>query len=163
MRLQYVWALALNLGLNAAFKDTSPFFLFSTSEYRISHLECQLLANLCRLLTSSPNLVSASSLQKTIDSQLKTCPSNVYIIVSQPGVNAVDFHDYRATPNLAQWLQGEDKEIRSSFVAQDVKGVVDAAGIRKMLQVKCDAEHVRQDVSSMLAAEPQTIFSMGKS
>ena len=107
-------------------------------------------ADRLRLLASSPHLITATSLYNEITPQLEKCPSETYIIVSQPGVNAADYHNPRATPNLRQMVQGREKGIRSSLAIQDVKGSVDADALSSLVQTRCGAGHLRVDASSKL-------------
>lgn len=45
-------------------------------------------------------------------------------------------------------MLGTDKQIRSSIAVKDVIGVVDAQGISRLVQGKCEAGHLRVDASS---------------
>ncbi|KAL9102099.1 MAG: hypothetical protein Q9163_002722 [Psora crenata] len=120
------------MAVAAAFRDTSPFFMFSTSA----------------LLTPSPNLVSASSLSHIIISQLQKCLSDTYIIVSQPGVNEVDYHDQQSTPILGRMVLGNDEGIRSSSAVRDVKGAISGEELSKVVQTRCGAGRLRLDAST---------------
>ncbi|CAF9908560.1 MAG: hypothetical protein ALECFALPRED_004675 [Alectoria fallacina] len=126
-----IGALALSIALVNAFKDTSPFFLFSTSE----------------LLASSPDLTSAASLSKVIVPELEACTSDTYVVVSQPGVNAIDYQD-RASPYLRMKMLGDDKSIRSSLAVSEVMGELSGNDLSKVIQEKCGARHLRVDAST---------------
>ncbi|KAM0794331.1 BIG/ATPase V1 complex, subunit S1 [Usnea florida] len=117
--------------LGNAFKNTSPFFLFSTSE----------------LLASSSDLTSAETLSKVIIPELETCISDTYIIVSQPGANALDYRD-RASPYLQMKMLGRDKSIRSSLAVSEVLGELSAGYLSGVIQEKCGAGHLRVDAST---------------
>ncbi|KAK0516786.1 hypothetical protein JMJ35_001389 [Cladonia borealis] len=125
-------ALALSAAIVEAFKDTSPFFLFSTSE----------------LLTSSPDLISASRLSEIVIPELTKCTSETYIIVSQPGVGAADYENKRSAPHLRKRLLGDDKSIRSSLVVKDVLGWLDVDDLSGAVQNGCGAAHLRVDAST---------------
>ena len=43
---------------------------------------------------------------------------------------------------------GDDAQIRSSLMVQDVKGTMSADGLSSLLQTKCGAGHLRVDASS---------------
>ncbi|MCJ1278889.1 hypothetical protein MMC21_006710 [Puttea exsequens] len=127
-----LWALALSISLVNAFKDTSPFFLFSTSE----------------LQTSSPDLVSAKRLSEIVTPELTKCTSDTYVIVSQPGVEAADFRDRQSVPHLRIKMLGKDKSVRSSLAVQDVLGKYRADELSRLIQERCDAGHLRIDAST---------------
>ncbi|KAI4141400.1 MAG: hypothetical protein L6R39_005360 [Caloplaca ligustica] len=124
--------LALSTGFANAFTDTSPLFMFSTAE----------------LLTTSPQIISASSLSASILPHLATCPSDTYVIVTQPGVHAEDYRDGYLAPHLRRKVQGEDKTIRSSVSVTDVLGVVDTEAIVREVEERCGAALLKVDASN---------------
>ncbi|KAL8928233.1 MAG: hypothetical protein Q9208_001943 [Pyrenodesmia sp. 3 TL-2023] len=132
MLLPTLAALALSARLAHAFTDTSPFIMFSTSE----------------LLASSPQIVSADTLSKSITPQLSTCPSDTYVIVTQPGVHAQDYSDGLSMPFLRRKIQGKDDRIRSSVSVTDVLGTMDTDAIVQTLESKCGAALMKVDASS---------------
>ncbi|KAL6716203.1 hypothetical protein ACLMJK_005769 [Lecanora helva] len=132
MLLRIAGLLALLTATTTAFKDTSPFFLFSTSE----------------LLASSPPLVAAKHLTDTLSPHLERCASDTYIIVSQPGVSVVDYQNPGVTPHLRKSMLGNDKNIRSSIAVKEVLGQVDAVALSEVIQDKCGAGHQRVDAST---------------
>ena len=93
--------------------------------------------------------MSASSLSKVIASELQKCPSDTYVIVSQPGVNAADYHDRFSSPRLRQNIEGENKNVRSSTTVAEVLGNIDAVSMSKDVQEKCGARVLQIDASSM--------------
>ncbi|KAM5467338.1 hypothetical protein MferCBS49748_004051 [Microsporum ferrugineum] len=109
-----------------AFRDTSPFFLFSTNSFE----------------TQSSQLQSASSLLSTVSSDLSSCPSDFYILVSQPGVHVLDFSNRRSAPRLRERVLKQDGIIKSSFAVSEVVGEFDADSLQKQLENKCKAETV---------------------
>lgn len=121
--------LALGAGLGEAFKDTSPFVLLSTSDFP----------------SSSSHIQSATSLLNDVWSRLKTCPSDYYIIASQPGVHAADYSNQRTTPRLREKVLGTDKAIRSNITVTEVTSPVDLAFIRNGLQDECGAQITQVD------------------
>ncbi|KAL8897356.1 MAG: hypothetical protein Q9207_007252 [Kuettlingeria erythrocarpa] len=100
------------------------------------------------LLTSSPQIISADSLSKSIIPQLSTCPSDTYIIVTQPGVHAEDYSDGFAMPHIRRKIQGKDDRIRSSMSATDVLGTMDTDKIVETVASKCGAALLKVDASS---------------
>ncbi|KAI4195205.1 MAG: hypothetical protein LQ350_007327 [Teloschistes chrysophthalmus] len=124
--------LVLGASLAHAFTDTSPFFLFSTSE----------------LLTSLPQITSSETVTKTVISQLSHCPSDTYVVVSQPGVHVEDYSDRYAAPHLRKKIQAEDKRIRSVATVTDVLGDIDAESLVGAIEEQCGAALLRIDAST---------------
>ncbi|KAL9592168.1 MAG: hypothetical protein Q9179_006992, partial [Wetmoreana sp. 5 TL-2023] len=124
--------LAVSASLAHAFKDTSPFFMFSTSE----------------LLTNLPQVASGETVSQVVVSQLSRCPSDTYIVVTQPGVNAEDYSHRYAAPHLRKQVLGEDKRIRSTATVADVLGNVDADTIIQDVESKCGAALLKVDAST---------------
>ncbi|KAF7718344.1 Uncharacterized protein PECH_001061 [Penicillium ucsense] len=116
----------LALGATAvnAFRDTSPFFLASTSE----------------LLTTSANEKASASLFADLTTALKSCPSEYYVIVNQPGVHSSDFATRKSAPRLGAKMLGKDKSIRSKMSVNEVSGLLEAKQIQEMLTEGCQAQ-----------------------
>lgn len=106
------------------------------------------MLSLHRVLFSSPQIVRPASLSTSINEAFQKCPSDTYVIVSQPAVNAADYHDPEAAPRLRRNIGGDNKNIRSSMTVSDVLGALDAESVSRQLQEKCGAEVVRIDGSS---------------
>ncbi|KAL9022559.1 MAG: hypothetical protein Q9185_000269 [Variospora sp. 1 TL-2023] len=135
-------ALALSLRYVHAFLDTSPFFMFSTSEL---------------LLPSTPQIVPAEALTKSIISLLSSCLSDTYIIVTQPGVHADDYSDRYAAPHLRRKVQSEDETIQSAVSVTDVLVSVDTGAIARSLEEGCGAALLKIDASTgsfTIASDP---------
>ncbi|KAL8680457.1 MAG: hypothetical protein Q9186_003355 [Xanthomendoza sp. 1 TL-2023] len=154
MLLHLFSGLALSLSFTNAFTDTSPFFMFSTSEYAFPTQDVACLRTLpstnikSRLLSSTPQITSASTLLETLTPQLSTCPSDTYIIVTQPGVHAEDYSDRYSAPHLRRKVLGEDERVRSTMSVMDVLGDVDAEKIVGMLEQRCGAVVLKVDTST---------------
>lgn len=101
-----------------------------------------------RILASSPQIVSASSLSKIVLLELRKCPSDTYVIVSQPGVNVADYHDRFSAPHMRRNIAGDNKNVRSSMTVSNVLGTLDAGNISKEVQEKCGADVLHLDASS---------------
>ncbi|KAL2787733.1 BIG/ATPase V1 complex, subunit S1 [Aspergillus keveii] len=147
MRLGQFSLLALGAATASAFRDTSPFFLASTSE----------------LLSASAQLKSATSLLDDLSTTLSTCPSDYYVIASQPGVHATDFSARTSAPRLAAKLTGQDEAIRSATIINEVAGVLETKQIRDILESGCGAQTMVIDASSgsyptEFGAEPRVII-----
>jgi hypothetical protein len=80
-----------------------------------------------------------------VSQALSKCPSDTYIIISQPGVVAADFSNGLSTPNLKHYLNKTD-----AWVVPEVAGVLDAASIEKEVEERCKADVLRIDATSML-------------
>ena len=106
---------------------------------------------LLRLLSPGQNIISASSLSKSINPQLEKCPSDTYVIVSQPKVNAADYAISSATPHLRAMMRGDEQTIRSSHTVRDVYGTLDAQAMSKTVEEKCNAGHLKIDASSEIS------------
>ncbi|KAI9674476.1 MAG: hypothetical protein M1817_001814 [Caeruleum heppii] len=135
--LPTLYSLALSVALTSAFADTSPFFFLSTASLPP---------------TTVPQLTSATSLLHTLHTHLHTCPSDAYVLISQPGVNAVDYASSRAAPGLSSRLSrieghgGED--VKTSFQVKDVIGQVDLDVVQDLLEDKCGAKVLKIDAST---------------
>lgn len=112
------------------------------------------MLQLHRVLFSSPQIVKSASLSKSINEAFQKCPSDTYVIVSQPAVNAADYHDPEAAPRLGRNIRGENKNIRSSMTVSDVLDALDAESVSRRLQEECGAEVVRIDASSKRSSLP---------
>ncbi|MCJ1483605.1 hypothetical protein MMC06_003773 [Schaereria dolodes] len=115
-----------------AFKNTSPFFFYSTSE----------------VLAPSHQIASAASLSEQMLPELEKCLSDTYIVVSQPGVNAADYSNRLSMPHMRKAMLGNDKQIRSSFAVSDVLGVVVPNVWANVVKEKCTAEVLNVDAST---------------
>ncbi|KAJ5458205.1 hypothetical protein N7475_009593 [Penicillium sp. IBT 31633x] len=124
--------LALGTAAVNAFKDTSPFFLASTSE----------------LLTNSAYIQTGASLLESLSSSLSTCPSDYYVVVYQPGVHSSDFSTRRSAPRLGAKMLGKDSSIRSKMSVNEVAGLVEPKQIKTLLEEKCKAQTTAVDAAS---------------
>ncbi|PYI10571.1 BIG1-domain-containing protein [Aspergillus sclerotiicarbonarius CBS 121057] len=132
MRLGAFSLLALGATTASAVRDTSPFFLASTSE----------------VLSTSAQLKTAPSILEDLSTGLSGCPSDYYVIASQPGVYSTDFAARKSAPRLGAKMTGKDKAIRSKMIVNEVVGVLEAKEIQKLLEKECGAESTVIDASS---------------
>ncbi|KAG9526135.1 BIG1-domain-containing protein, partial [Aureobasidium melanogenum] len=123
MLLRYLSAAALALQTANAFKDASPFILYSTGQLDAKD------ANM--------NVISAQSLQESVEHQLKGCPSNTYVVVSQPGISTNDLTVSKSTPHLRRRLSGKDDNVKSIFAAKNVVGDVDGMALVASITREC--------------------------
>ncbi|KIW84536.1 hypothetical protein Z517_03786 [Fonsecaea pedrosoi CBS 271.37] len=135
MRLFRQCALALAVECAHGYLDTTPFFMFSTSE----------------LLATTSHIQSAPLLTSDIALTLSSCPSDYYILVSQPGVSAKDYSkSRRSTPLLAKALspsQSQGSAVRSSLTVPDVFGRLESSTWVDVLKTKCGVSVVSIDAS----------------
>lgn len=118
------------------------------SKSRLPQTKLGCLLTATRLLTTSPQIVHAGTISKTIISQLSKCPSDTYIVVRQPGVRAEDYEDRYAAPHLRKKIHGEDDRIRSSMSVTDVLGDVNTAPIITAIERNCGAALSKIDAAS---------------
>ncbi|KAA8642118.1 uncharacterized protein ATNIH1004_011059 [Aspergillus tanneri] len=132
MHLSCFTLLAVGAATVNAFRDTSPFFLASTSEITLP----------------SEQLKTATSLLEELTLKFSTCPSDYYVIVSQPGVHSTDFATLRSAPRLGAKMTGQDKGIRSTMTVHEVAGVLEAKQIQNLLERDCGAQTTVVDGAS---------------
>lgn len=80
--------------------------------------------------------------------ELQKCPSDTYVIVSQPGVNAADFYNRHSAPHMRRMISGDNKEIRSSMAVTDVIGTLDPTEYKQVAQDTCGGRLLKIDISS---------------
>ncbi|TGO10414.1 hypothetical protein BTUL_0136g00370 [Botrytis tulipae] len=89
-----------------AFKDTSPFLLFSSSELPSS------------MQIESQELDTTSSVLQNAKNFLSTCPSDVYIIIQQDALAASDFSAPGSVPHMKAAIA--DSRVRATYSVLDV-------------------------------------------
>ncbi|CAI7586989.1 unnamed protein product [Penicillium bialowiezense] len=132
MHFSRVGLVALGAAAVNAFRDTSPFFLASTSE----------------VLTNSAYIQTGASVLENLSSSLSTCPSDYYVVVNQPGVHASDFSTRKSAPRLGAKMLGKDSSIRSKMSVDEVAGLVEPKQVKALLETKCKAQTTVIDGSS---------------
>lgn len=70
------------------------------------------------------------------------------MIVSQPGVNLIDYWGRIQVPHLRRMINGDVKNIRSSMMVQHVAGNLELERFRHVTQDTCGARLLRIDASS---------------
>ncbi|KAI4737584.1 BIG1-domain-containing protein [Aureobasidium sp. EXF-12298] len=123
MLLRYLSAAALALQSANAFKDASPFVLYSTNQLDAKN--------------ANVNVISAQSLKESVDHQIKGCPSGTYLVVSQPGISVDDLTVSKSTPHLRRRLAGKDDNVKSVFAAKNVVGNLDAVTLIGSIRREC--------------------------
>lgn len=118
-----------------------------TSIYRTARIY-QLTRHLYRILIPSSQIASAASITAKLTSQLEKCPSDTYVVISQPGVGAADYGSRFSSPHLRKRIAGEDEKVRSSFTVADVSGEIDPSELVRVIEKKCGAGLMSVDASS---------------
>jgi len=105
--------------------------MFSSSPLETSSLEGKQIA-------------LGEDIQSSISQILSSCPSNTYVVVKQPGVDASDFQRESVVPFLSTWFsQTDGKGAVSSVAVPQVRGQIDADMVSGMLEKKCKAKPMR--------------------
>jgi hypothetical protein len=154
MRYTIASALAAWVAVAAAFKDTSPYLLLSTSKCALSSLEAGIRANRHLRFPSTSQEPSSRQIQASSDvidankNFLNACLSDTYIIVSQPTVHVDDLSNSRAVPHLREAMS--DKKLRTKFGISEVVGEVNPEELKDYLVSNCQAAFIDLDGSSKL-------------
>jgi hypothetical protein len=137
----------------AAFRDTSPYILLSTSKCARFPLKAGQKANYLRRIPSSFQERSTGQVQDSYDvvedtkAFLSACPSDTYIIISQPALHSDDLSS-KAIPYLWRAMSSNNMRIRIGI--SDVVGQVDPENIKNYLVSHCSAGFISLDGSSKL-------------
>ena len=89
-------------------------------------------------------MARAADVDAYVADTLEGCPSDAYIIVSQPGVSIADFTQNTAA-HFARWIRGADSKIKTSTVTENVHGVSDVAVLQSHLEKQCKANAIEID------------------
>ncbi|KAI1075228.1 ER protein BIG1 [Whalleya microplaca] len=123
MRLFSAAAIAACCASAHAFSDSSPFLLFSTSKLSTPASQEQ-------LQSSSQALSSAKQL-------LSSCPTERYLVISQPNLNAAYLSSKDAVPKLRQSLD----KAASRFSVAEVAGELDLKQIANYIREACEGKN----------------------
>ncbi|KAF2441055.1 BIG1-domain-containing protein [Karstenula rhodostoma CBS 690.94] len=137
MAKSIVGALALaSLPSALAFRNTSPYFLFSTADLNVP--------------SDGADVSRANAVVDQMASVLEGCPTKTYFVVRQNGVSSADFSDARrSAPRLASHLSGKSEYVKSTMVVPEViEENFTAAAMSKYLQSKCGAEVLSEDATA---------------
>jgi len=83
------------------------------------------------------NVISAQTLQQSVEHQIKGCPSDKWLLVSQPGLTTDDLTVSKSTPHLRRRLAGKDNNVKSVYAAKNVVGHVDARAMVTSINREC--------------------------
>lgn len=134
MRLQILAGALALAGPSAAFSDSSPLILLSTSSTPVTHASNH-------FQTSPGAMAGAKSI-------LAACPSKRYLFVSQPGINSVELSGSAssdcAMPHLCQ-VASNDLSIQTKFIVPEVLGPLTNAGLADLVKMACGEKY--QDIT----------------
>ncbi|KAF7514158.1 hypothetical protein GJ744_004483 [Endocarpon pusillum] len=137
MRLLQLSSLVLASEVVWGYLDTSPLFIFSTSE----------------LLLPASQLQSGARLTSDLSSVLSRCPSDIYLLIKQPGVGLADFSSSTSAPALAKCSShATDSRLRSRTIIPEVIGEIDIRLIEQELNRRCGASSIAIDVSTIASS-----------
>ncbi|KAK2598960.1 hypothetical protein QQS21_005565 [Conoideocrella luteorostrata] len=124
MRFHNVASVLALSGAALAFTDSSPWVLLSTSKTSQS--------------PSSNQIQTSDEAIKFTNEFLSGCPTDRYLIVTQPGINAADFWqaDGCAMPSLCKAVK--DARVKGRYTVAEVVGDVTSARFREHIKASCD-------------------------
>lgn len=93
-----------------------------------------------RNLGSHAHIKTAPALLEDLSSKLSACPSDYYVIASQPGVHSSDFAARKSAPRLGAKMTGQDRAIQSTVMVNEVAGVLEPKQIQGVLERECGAQ-----------------------
>ncbi|KAI1429453.1 ER protein BIG1 [Xylaria sp. FL1777] len=132
MRLSVAATIAGLCASSHAFSDSSPFILFSTAKLSKPTNQDQLQSSLT-VLESTKQLLSS-------------CPTNRYLFISQPNLNAAHLSSKAAVPKLSKSLG----HAASSYSIAEVAGELDVRSIATYIRETCDLPQSSINVVELL-------------
>ncbi|KAF2962992.1 hypothetical protein GQX73_g10589 [Xylaria multiplex] len=141
MRLSVAAAVAGLCASSHAFSDSSPFILFST-------------AKLSKPI-SQDQLQSSSKVVESTKQLLSSCPTNRYLFISQPNLNAAHLSSEAAVPKLSDSLS----HAASSYSVAEVAGELDVKSIAAYVRATCELPHSAVDVIELLPVPSSAVES----
>ncbi|PNS18982.1 hypothetical protein CAC42_6077 [Sphaceloma murrayae] len=96
-----------------AFRDTSPFFLFSSDALPSS-----------AHLSSKTSLATAEKIHEHLTSTFHSCPSDTYILITQPNVSTADFRANHP-PHLSRYMASDASSVKTRVSVRNVVGQLD--------------------------------------
>ncbi|KAF4983637.1 hypothetical protein FZEAL_989 [Fusarium zealandicum] len=123
MRLQILASAALALaGSTAAFSDSWPLVMFSTSQFSDA--------------PSTDNVQTRSQALQHAKELLSSCPTDHYILAPQEGVNAADLRLVKTMPHLHNAMK--DSKVQGKFIVPEVVGgSIDVEEIKEYIKKSC--------------------------
>ncbi|KAJ4145719.1 hypothetical protein LMH87_004556 [Akanthomyces muscarius] len=131
MRLQaFIGSLTLS-GVAVAFSDATPWILYSTASFPS---------------TSDAQLQSSSDVLRNTKDILSRCPTDYYVLATQPGMNAADLHhnQFSDMPLLHQSVTLDDR-IQGKYIVSEVVGDIKDGNLVNFVKNAC-SQHGKQAV-----------------
>jgi|HubBroStandDraft_4_1064222.scaffolds.fasta_scaffold371074_1 hypothetical protein len=155
--MQFLKATAFVACLTAvtAFKNTSPYLLFSTSEC-VVFPRLDITANTYSRPpnaneASSRQLQSAANVLRITKEFLSGCPSDIYVIISQPNLNVADFSSSTALPRLQRFVSRNS--VKTKIRVSEVIGELSTRDLEDYLESHCGATVIEADQLSTSTLE----------
>ncbi|KAK8001785.1 ER protein big1 [Apiospora marii] len=126
-----------------AFSNTSPFLLFSTSKLADSATQDQ------------AQIQSSASVTKLATDILSTCPTDRYLLVTQPNLHAAHLRSSTSAPRLQHTLKSA--QVASRVSVAEVAGALDTKALSKLIKESCGKNASVDEVT--LEAIPTTASS----
>ncbi|KAK8067202.1 hypothetical protein PG997_013949 [Apiospora hydei] len=123
-----------------AFSNTSPFLLFSTSKLSDSATQDQ------------AQIQSSASVTKLASDILSTCPTERYLLVTQPNLHASHLRSSSSAPRLQHTLK--NAQVASRVSVAEVAGALDTKALSKLIKEACGKKASVDEVA--LEAIPTT-------
>ncbi|KAF2178644.1 BIG1-domain-containing protein [Zopfia rhizophila CBS 207.26] len=114
-----------------AFRNSSPFFLFSTSTLDVYGNDAE--------------VARSTRLTEAVIESLRDCPSDTYVLVQQDGVSSVDYLHGQSAPRLGLYLGGGYADVKTTMTVPEVVGSIDTSSIYRFLESQCGAKGVQVD------------------
>jgi hypothetical protein len=107
------------------------------------------ITNSPRLLNAATKISTSDAITSEVSRSLAHCPSDYYILVSQPGVTASDYLSRKTHTTLAQRLADKPhSSIRSSITVPEAIGDIDLAAWTNQLRSSCHLKTTSIDATS---------------
>ncbi|KAK8137639.1 hypothetical protein PG984_003132 [Apiospora sp. TS-2023a] len=106
-----------------AFSNTSPFLLFSTSKLADSATQDQ------------AQIQSSASVTKLATDILSSCPTDRYLLVTQPNLHAAHLRSSKSAPRLQHTLKSA--QVASRVSVAEVAGALDTKALSKLIKESC--------------------------
>ncbi|KFZ07672.1 hypothetical protein V501_06232 [Pseudogymnoascus sp. VKM F-4519 (FW-2642)] len=134
MRFSTAGTIAACIAAASAFKDTSPFLLFSNQDIWASQEAGQ-----TERLSDLNQLDSASSVTTSLVNSLVCLPVETLLIIVQPDANAADYTSKTAAPHLRKALKTsvDDGPVYVGLNVAEVVGAVDVDGLQTAVEASC--------------------------
>jgi hypothetical protein len=97
---------------------------------------------------SSRQVQSAADVLRTTKEFLRGCPSDIYVIVSQPNLNVADFSSSTALPRLQRFVSRNT--VKTKIRVSEVIGELSTRDLEDYLESHCGAAVIEADQLSMI-------------